>query len=143
APERFYSDLVRERIKYMKVNLFAIDEAHCISQWGYDFRPSYLQLAELREAHPEVPILALTASATPRVIEDIQERLQFRQKNVFSNSFARPNLGYMALHEEYIMNRMPRVVKKMGGSGVIYVRNRRESHLVARVWLNHGVPSDF
>lgn len=143
APERFYSDLVRERIKYMKVNLFAIDEAHCISQWGYDFRPSYLQLAELREAHPEVPILALTASATPRVIEDIQERLQFRQKNVFSKSFARPNLGYMALHEENKMNRMLRVVKKIGGSGVIYVRNRRETQEVARFLLNHGVPSDF
>src|SRR5690606_10347916 len=75
APERFYSDIVRERIKYMKVNLFAIEEAHCISQWRYDFRPSYLQLADLREAHPTIPILALTASATSRVVEDIQERL--------------------------------------------------------------------
>lgn len=143
APERFYSELVRERIKYMKVNLFAIDEAHCISQWGYDFRPSYLQLADLREAHPNIPILALTASATPRVVEDMQERLNFRQKNVFSKSFARPNLGYMALNEENKMNRMLRIVKKIGGSGVIYVRNRRETQEVARFLLNHGVPSDF
>ncbi|MCA5005575.1 RecQ family ATP-dependent DNA helicase [Sphingobacterium bovistauri] len=143
APERFYSDLVRERIKYMKVNLFAIDEAHCISQWGYDFRPSYLQLSELREAHPTIPILALTASATPRVVDDIQERLDFKAKNVFSKSFARPNLGYMALAEENKMNRMLRVVKKIGGSGVVYVRNRRETQEVARFLLNHGVPSDF
>lgn len=143
APERFYSDLVRERIKYMKVNLFAIDEAHCISQWGYDFRPSYLQLADLREGHPNVPILALTASATTRVVEDIQERLNFRVKNVFSKSFARPNLGYMALHEENKMNRMLRIVKKIGGSGVVYVRNRRETQEVARFLLNHGVPSDY
>ncbi|NGM73355.1 ATP-dependent DNA helicase RecQ [Sphingobacterium sp. SGL-16] len=143
APERFYSDLVRERIKYMKVNLFAIDEAHCISQWGYDFRPSYLQLADLREAHPNIPILALTASATPRVVEDMQKRLNFRQKNVFSKSFARPNLGYMALNEENKMNRMLRIVKKIGGSGVVYVRNRRETQEVARFLLNHGVPSDF
>lgn len=143
APERFYSDLVRERIKYMKVNLFAIDEAHCISQWGYDFRPSYLQLADLREAHPTVPILALTASATPRVVQDIQDRLNFRANNVYSISFARPNLGYMALHEENKMNRMLRIVKKIGGSGVVYVRNRRETQEVARFLLNHGVPSDF
>jgi ATP-dependent DNA helicase RecQ len=143
APERFYSDIVRERIKYMKVNLFAIDEAHCISQWGYDFRPSYLQLADLREAHSNVPILALTASATLSVVEDIQERLNFRSKNVFSKSFARSNLGYMALHEENKMKRMLRIVKKIGGSGVVYVRNRRETQEVARFLLNHGVPSDF
>lgn len=143
SPERFYSDMVRERIKYMKINLFAIDEAHCISQWGYDFRPSYLQLSDLREAHAHVPILALTASATPNVVEDIQERLNFRSKNVFSKSFARSNLGYMALHEENKMKRMLRIVKKIGGSGVVYVRNRRETQEVARFLLNHGVPSDF
>ena len=143
SPERFYSDLVRERIKYMKVNLFAVDEAHCISQWGYDFRPSYLQLSNLREAHPQVPLLALTASATPVVVEDIQERLGFREKNVFSKSFARANLAYMALLEENKMNRLLGIVKKVGGSGVVYVRNRRETQEVARFLLNHGVPSDF
>lgn len=143
APERLYSDLVRERIRYMKVNLWAIDEAHCISQWGYDFRPSYLQIAKLRELHPKVPFLALTATATPGVILDIQEKLDFKVQNVLSSSFARFNLGYMVLEEENKMNRMLRIVKKVGGTGVVYVRNRRETQEVSRFLLNHGVPADF
>src|SRR5690606_6908761 len=97
SPERLYSDLVQERIRYMKVNLFAIDEAHCISQWGYDFRPPYLQLAKLRELHPGVPFLALTATATPKVVDDIQKKLLFKARNVFQKSFRRQNLAYMAL----------------------------------------------
>lgn len=143
APERLYSDLIQERIRYMKVNLFAIDEAHCISQWGYDFRPSYLTLAKLRELHPKVPFLALTATATPRVVEDIQDQLLFRTRNVLQKSFARLNLGYMALFEENKMNRMLRIVNKTGGCGVIYVRNRRETQEVARFLLNNGVSADF
>ncbi len=143
APERLYSDLVRERLRYMKVNLWAIDEAHCISQWGYDFRPSYLQIADLRELHPKVPFLALTATATPDVVVDIQEKLGFTMPNVLKRSFARTNLGYMALEEENKMNRMLRIVKKVGGTGVVYVRNRRETQEVARFLLNHGVPADF
>ena len=143
APERLYSDLVRERIKYMKVNLFAIDEAHCISQWGYDFRPSYLQLADLKNLHGNVPILALTATATPRVVEDIQAQLQFANPNVLQKSFARQNLAYMAIHEENKMDRMLRIIKKTGGSGVVYVRNRRETQEVARYLVNNGVPADF
>lgn len=143
APERLYSELVRERIRYMKVNLFAIDEAHCISQWGYDFRPSYLQLNQLRELHPSVPVLALTATATSRVIEDIQTQLHFKVANVLSKSFARTNLGYMAFEEEDKMGRMLRIIKKMGGSGVVYVRNRRETQEVARVLVNHGIPADY
>ncbi|MBL1411264.1 RecQ family ATP-dependent DNA helicase [Sphingobacterium faecale] len=143
APERLYSDLVRERLRYMKVNLWAIDEAHCISQWGYDFRPSYLQIAQLRELHPKVPFLAVTATATPHVIVDIQEQLGFVSPHVLSRSFARVNLGYMALEEENKMNRMLRIVKKVGGTGVVYVRNRRETQEVARFLLNHGVPADY
>lgn len=143
APERLYSDLVRERIRYMKVNLWAIDEAHCISQWGYDFRPSYLQIAQLRDLHPQVPFLALTATATSDVVLDIQDKLNFSTQNVLSRSFARYNLGYMALEEENKMNRMLRIVKKVGGTGVVYVRNRRETQEVARFLLNHGVPADF
>lgn len=143
APERLYSDLVRERLRYMKVSLWAIDEAHCISQWGYDFRPSYLQIAQLRELHPHVPFLALTATATPEVVVDIQDKLGFTTPNVLSRSFARYNLGYMALQEENKMNRMLRIVKKVGGTGVIYVRNRRETQEVARFLLNHGVPADY
>ena len=143
APERLYSDLVRERLRYMKVNLWAIDEAHCISQWGYDFRPSYLQIATLRELHPKVPFLALTATATPDVVVDIQEKLGFTTPNVLQRSFARTNLGYMALEEENKMGRMLRIVKKVGGTGVVYVRNRRETQEVARFLLNHGVPADY
>jgi ATP-dependent DNA helicase RecQ len=127
----------------MKVNLFAIDEAHCISQWGYDFRPSYLQLTVLRELQPKVPVLALTASATPRVVEDIQSQLHFRTFHVLKKSFARPNLGYMALDEENKMGRMLRIINKMGGSGVVYVRNRRETQEVARFLVNHGIPADY
>lgn len=143
APERLYSDLIQERIRHMKVNLFAIDEAHCISQWGYDFRPPYLELSKLRELQPNVPFLALTATATPKVVEDIQEKLGFRERNEYRMSFRRENLGYMVFDEENKMNRMLRVIKKMGGSGVIYVRSRRETQEVARFLLNHGVPADF
>lgn len=143
APERLYSDLVQERIRHMKVNLFAIDEAHCISQWGYDFRPSYLELTKLRELHPDVTFLALTATATPRVVSDIQEKLGFKEENVLKKSFRRENLGYMVFNEENKMGRMLRVIKKMGGTGIVYVRNRRETQEVARYLLNHGVPADF
>ncbi len=143
APERLYSDLIQERIRHMKVNLFAIDEAHCISQWGYDFRPPYLELSKLRELQPNVPFLALTATATPKVVEDIQEKLGFRERNEYRMSFRRENLGYMVFDEENKSNRMLRVIKKMGGSGVVYVRNRRETQEVARFLLNHGVPADF
>lgn len=143
APERLYSNLVRERIKHMKVNLFAIDEAHCISQWGYDFRPSYLQLSTLRELQPDVPVLALTATATSRVIEDIQDHLQFKSKNVFTMSFSRPNLSYMVLEEENKMGRMLKIIRKVGGTGVVYVRNRRETQEVARILVNHGIAADY
>ncbi len=143
SPERLYSELVQERIKHMPVNLFAIDEAHCISQWGYDFRPPYLQLGTLKELHPDVPFLALTATATTAVIADIQDKLQFKQNNVFVKSFLRDNLGYMALEEENKAGRMIRIIQKLGGSGVVYVRNRRETQEVARYLVNNGISADF
>ncbi|MHC8947909.1 RecQ family ATP-dependent DNA helicase [Sphingobacterium hungaricum] len=143
SPERLYSELVKERIRHMNVNLFAIDEAHCISQWGYDFRPPYLQLAQLRELHAEVPFLALTATATARVVDDIQLQLAFKKQNVFKKSFRRPNLAYMALHEEDKMGRLLRLIKKLGGTGIVYVRNRRETQEVTQYLFNHGIPSDF
>src|SRR5690606_27591493 len=143
APECLYSDLVKERIRYMKVSLFAIDEAHCISQWGYDFRPAYLELAKLREIHPNTPFLALTATATPRVVEDIQDKLSFVGGRVFKKSFRRENLAYIILAEEDKMARMLRMIHKIGGSGVIYVRNRRETQEVAQYLINHGIPADF
>ncbi|MFZ4863797.1 RecQ family ATP-dependent DNA helicase [Sphingobacterium sp. Mn56C] len=143
SPERLYSDMVRERIRYMKVNLFAIDEAHCISQWGYDFRPAYLQLGELRKLHPQVPVLALTATATPPVVADIQEKLLFSAPHVMQQSFARKNLGYMALDEENKMGRMLRIIHKIGGCGIVYARNRRETQEIAWFLINHGIPADF
>ena len=143
SPERLYHDLVKERIRHMKVNLFAIDEAHCISQWGYDFRPPYLQLVKLRELHSEVPFLALTATATSQVVADIQQQLAFKKENVLKKSFRRPNLAYMALHEEDKMGRLLRIIKKLGGSGIVYVRNRRETQEVAQYLVNHGIPTDF
>ncbi|MDM1294508.1 RecQ family ATP-dependent DNA helicase [Sphingobacterium sp. N143] len=143
SPERLYNDMVRERIRFMNVNLFAIDEAHCISQWGYDFRPPYLELARLKELHPKVPFLALTATATERVIEDIQEKLNFAQKNVFVKSFLRDNLAYMAIEEEDKMGRMVRIIHKLGGSGIVYVRNRRETQEVARILINNGIAADY
>src|SRR6195952_1006200 len=94
SPERLLSDLVRERIKYMNVNLIAVDEAHCISQWGYDFRPPYLHIADLRELHPDVPVIALTATATAEVRTDIQGKLRFKSPSVFQKSFERKNISY-------------------------------------------------
>lgn len=143
SPERLNSDLVRERIRYMNVSLFAIDEAHCISQWGYDFRPAYLEVAVLRSLHPDVPFLALTATATKRVIADIQQKLLFNEPHVLKKSFFRENLTYMAFEEEDKLGRMLRVIRKLGGSGIIYVRNRRETQEVTRLLLNEGVSADF
>lgn len=143
SPERLMTELVRERIKYMKVNLFAIDEAHCISQWGYDFRPPYLHLAELRELHPNVPILALTATATNRVVEDIQDKLGFKERNVFRKSFERKNLSYVVSHDENKLRKLFTIAKRIKGTGIVYVRNRRETQEVSRLLNREGVVSDF
>jgi len=143
SPERLYSDLVLERIKYMKVNLFAVDEAHCISQWGYDFRPSYLELKNLRDLHPAIPIIALTATATEEVVKDIQEKLAFKSPNVHSKSFKRENLAYMVFQEENKMARMLKIIQKINGSGIVFVRNRKETQEVARFLLSQGISADF
>ncbi len=143
SPERLGSELVQERIRHMKVNLLTVDEAHCISQWGYDFRPSYLHIATLRALHPGVPFLALTATATARVVDDIQAQLLFSVKNVLRGSFARENLAYMAFDEEDKQGRMLRIIRKLRGSGIIYVRNRRETQETTRILLNEGISADF
>lgn len=143
SPERLTSDLVQERIRYMRVNLYAVDEAHCISQWGYDFRPAYLNISSLRALHPDVPFLALTATATSSVVEDIQEKLAFSRHNVLKKSFFRENLAYMVFEEEDKMGRMLRVIRKIGGSGIVYVRNRRETQEVTRFLLREGISADF
>jgi ATP-dependent DNA helicase RecQ len=143
SPERLLSELVRERIRHMKVNLIAVDEAHCISQWGYDFRPPYLHIADLRELHPAIPVLALTATATARVADDIQEKLLFKQTNLFRKSFGRKNLSYVVFNVENKFGKLLSITKKVAGSGIIYVRNRRESQEVARQLGIQGLSADF
>jgi len=143
SPERLLSDLVRERIRHMKVNLLAVDEAHCISQWGYDFRPPYLHIADLRDIHPEVPVLALTATATTRVAEDIQQKLKFTSVNIFRKSFERKNLSYVVFNEENKSGKLLAITKKIAGSGIIYVRNRRQTQEIARQLGVQGISADF
>src|SRR5690606_1514794 len=143
SPERLGSDLVQERIRHMKVNLLTVDEAHCISQWGYDFRPSYLHIAMLRSLHPRVPFLALTATATARVVDDIQTQLLFAEKNVLRKSFVRENLAYMAFDEEDSQDRMHRIIRKRRASVIIYVRNPRARQETTRILLNEGITADF
>jgi ATP-dependent DNA helicase RecQ len=143
SPERLLSDLVRERIKHMNVNLIAVDEAHCISQWGYDFRPPYLHLDELRAIHPKVPVLALTATATKRVVIDIQEKLNFSKPNVLRKSFERKNLSYVVLNQENKLRKLLDITKKVKGSGIIYVRNRRETQEISRFLNQQNIISDF
>lgn len=143
SPERLLSDIVRVRIRHMNVNLIAIDEAHCISQWGYDFRPPYLQLAELREIHPKIPVLALTASATERVVADIQASLNFKNAQVFRKSFERKNLSYLVYNEENKLRKLFTIAKNVSGTGIVYVRNRRETQEVARQLNMQGISADF
>jgi ATP-dependent DNA helicase RecQ len=132
SPERLLTELFQERVKRMKVSLLAVDEAHCISQWGYDFRPPYLQLAELREALPDVPVLALTATATEQVRQDIQEKLAFKQQNVFVKSFARANLSYSCLYTEDKVGRVLEILQRVPGQAIVYVRSRRQTEEIAR-----------
>lgn len=143
SPERLLSDLVRTRISYMNVNLFAIDEAHCISQWGYDFRPPYLQLATLRELHPDVPFIALTATATQFVRQDILQKLELKDPATFVQSFARKNLSYVVFDLEDKYKKLVNIIKKVKGSGLVYVRNRRETVDVALFLQRNGITADF
>ena len=125
SPERLQQEMVQLRIREMNVNLIAVDEAHCISQWGNDFRPAYKNIAFLRQLQPAVNMIALTASATPKVVEDIIKELDFIKPNVFKQSFARPNIAYLVLHEEDKYYRVESILKKYTGSSIIYVRNRK------------------
>ncbi|HFA51434.1 MAG TPA: RecQ family ATP-dependent DNA helicase [Bacteroidetes bacterium] len=143
SPERLANETAIARIRKMKVNLLAVDEAHCISQWGYDFRPSYLKIAELREVLGEVPVLALTATATKEVVADIQEKLEFKNGQVFSKSFVRGNLAYVVLQEENKLKKLLDIVKKVPGTGIVYVRNRRGTEEIARVLTNNGIRASF
>jgi ATP-dependent DNA helicase RecQ len=143
SPERLLSELVRERIKYMNVNLIAVDEAHCISQWGYDFRPPYLHIADLRELHPDVPVLALTATATAEVSDDIQQKLLFKQPNVFQQSFERKNISYVVQNEENKLRKLLDIAKGVKGSGIVYVRSRKETSEIAKFYSENGFKADF
>jgi ATP-dependent DNA helicase RecQ len=126
SPERLVTEIFRVRVREMNVNLITVDEAHCISHWGYDFRPSYLRIAELRSLLPEVPVLALTATATSVVVDDIQEKLLFRNKNVFRSSFFRENLVYAVKATENKDAEVTDLVRKINGSGIVYVRSRKK-----------------
>ncbi|WP_379091707.1 ATP-dependent DNA helicase RecQ [Pedobacter sp. UC225_65] len=143
SPERLLAEKVRARISYMNVNLIAIDEAHCISQWGYDFRPPYLKVKDLREILPGKPVLALTATATPFVREDIVEKLEMKNAQVFVKSFARRNLSYVVFDLEDKHKKLLEVARNVKGCGLVYVRNRRETTEIANFLRRNGIAADF
>ena len=139
APERLATEAFRLRVVRMNVSLVAVDEAHCISQWGYDFRPSYLRIAELREKLPGVPVLALTASATKLVAEDIMRHLRFAEPHILRSSFARPNLSYSVRHTDDKNGQLLRLVRNVPGSGIVYVRTREGTEQVADMLRREGI----
>jgi len=139
SPERIATERFKERLVKMNINLIAIDEAHCISQWGYDFRPSYLNIANLRELLPGVNVMALTATATGRVVDDIQEKLNFPKKNVLRKSFKRENLIYKVRIEEDKTGYLVRSLKSSKGSGVIYTRSRKKTKEIAEMLQKEGL----
>ena len=144
SPERLRQRVFIEHFRQMKVSMIAVDEAHCISQWGYDFRPAYLEIAQIRIYHENAPIMALTATATPAVIEDIRTQLQFKQKGqVLQTSFERPNLAYMVFHEEDKLGRMLRIARNVKGSGIVYVRNRRRTRELANHFIANGISAAY
>ena len=143
SPERCQNEMFLAHFQQMPLCLLAVDEAHCISQWGYDFRPPYLQIARLREFFPRTPLLALTATATAEVVEDIQERLGIRPRKVFRKSFKRGNLVYYVLRDEDKMGRLERIARKLDGSGIVYVRSRKKASDIARALQQRGIPSAF
>ena len=143
SPERLETELFQERLKKINVSLIAVDEAHCISQWGYDFRPSYLRIADIRELLPNVAVLALTATATPTVVKDIQKRLLFKKENLFEMSFERSNLTYDAENTEDKHGRLLALLQHNPGTAVVYVRNRRKTKEYAQFIQQNGISSHF
>lgn len=143
SPERLDTGLFIARVQQMNVNLIAVDEAHCISQWGYDFRPSYMKIVELRKLLPGVPVLAVTASATPEVAIDIQEKLGFKKENLLRISFERKNLSYVVLKEEAKTTRLLKIIKNVKGSGIIYVKSRRKAEEVSNILKQQSMTADY
>jgi ATP-dependent DNA helicase RecQ len=144
SPERLETDLFLEFLPILKINLIAVDEAHCISQWGYDFRPPYLRIASIREYFPNVPVLALTASATLEVQKDICEKLIFAKSHqVFQQSFERPNLSYSAFELSSKQNKLVTILKKIPGSGVVYCKSRKRTKDIADLLKLNGISADY
>ncbi len=143
SPERLDTKIFRTKLRKMKVSMITVDESHCISQWGYDFRPAYLKIAEIRELLPDVPVLALTATATPEVVKDIQARLHFRRENVFRMSFERSNLAYIVRKTDNKTGELLHILRSMPGSAIVYVRNRRRTKEITELLNNEDITADF
>ncbi|HIZ87880.1 MAG TPA: RecQ family ATP-dependent DNA helicase [Candidatus Coprenecus pullistercoris] len=143
SPERLRTDLFRSRVQKMQVCFLVVDEAHCISQWGYDFRPDYLQIAEIRTLLPEVPVIALTATATPVVAKDIEDRLGFRKDNIICSGFERPNLSYIVRNTENKFGALLSLCNAVQGSGIVYVRERKAARDIASFLVSQGVDAGF
>ena len=143
SPERLDTEIFRTKLRKMHISMITVDESHCISQWGYDFRPAYLKIAEIRELLPDVPVLALTATATPEVVKDIQARLHFRHKNVFRMNFERNNLAYIVRKTENKTAELLHILRSMPGSAIVYVRNRRRTKEITELLNNEHITADF
>ena len=143
SPERLDTEIFRTKLQKMKISMITVDESHCISQWGYDFRPAYLKIAEIRALLPGIPVLALTATATPEVVKDIQARLHFQQENVFRMSFERENLAYIVRKTENKTGELLHILRRMPGSAIIYVRNRRRTKEITELLHNEDITADF
>lgn len=143
SPERLKSQNFMDQVRLMPVNLIVVDEAHCISQWGYDFRPSFLTIADIRKVFPQVPVLALTATATPPVVEDIMDKLEFRHRNVFSMSFERKNLSYIVRNCEDKVSQIVHILNNVAGSGIVYVRSRQKTKQIANELQFNGISADY
>jgi ATP-dependent DNA helicase RecQ len=143
SPERLETNLFKEYLPGLHISLIAVDEAHCISQWGYDFRPPYLRIAALREELPNVPILALTASATPDVQKDICEKLQFRNQQIFRQSFERPNLSYSNFRVDSKINKIIEILRKVPGTGIVYCKSRKRTKEISELLQLQNISADF
>ena len=143
SPERLSSELFQKKLSHMKVSFITVDEAHCISQWGYDFRPSYLSIADIRKLKPDAPILALTATATPDVVEDIQDRLGFKDKNVFKMSFYRKNLAYVVRNSSDKFQELVHILRSVPGSSIVYVRSRKRCKEISNALNDSGISATF
>lgn len=143
SPEKLQSKNMIDNLRIMNIELIVVDEAHCISQWGYDFRPSYLNIKAIRDLFPNAPILALTASATPDVVEDIMTQLKFRSRNIFSRSFSRDNLSYIVKYGEHKEGQLVKILKSTIGSAIVYVRSRQRTREIAEILYKEGISADF